>query len=254
MSGRRNGRGGRPRRGRSTNRNHPPSRGTALNKTQGRAYTESELLRQVGLKLDSINIRAPSGVPMVRRISLKYAVELQKSLTASVVDFTRIRANGAWDPELQTTGHQPMGWDTWSALYRHYVVYNSWIRVTVSTCDKPLTMGIYLDDDATTTAYTTASSLIEAGRGTWRTVPGNIVSSHRVASIFNTVKFFNVHDVKDNIGRLGALTEGTSSTAIPDEEALFTFWLQSLDQCKCNIWVEIVYDLEFSEPMDIATS
>jgi len=41
------------------------------------------------------------------------------------------RGNGMFDPDVQVGGQQPMGFDQWSSLYRHYRVIGSKCEVTL---------------------------------------------------------------------------------------------------------------------------
>lgn len=53
-----------------------------------------------------------------------------KSLAAVTNNSFLFRGNGLFDPDVQVGGQQPMGFDQWAALYRHYRVIGSKITVT----------------------------------------------------------------------------------------------------------------------------
>jgi hypothetical protein len=53
---------------------------------------------------------------------LTYADHASYDPTATVVAYNTYRANGLYDPDYTSTGHQPLGYDQWSALYFCWVV------------------------------------------------------------------------------------------------------------------------------------
>lgn len=64
------------------------------------------------------------------------------------------RANSVYDPEYATGGHQPMTYDEWMAVYNHYCVIGSRIRVEVVqpniTNVNPGVIGVILTPTAAT--------------------------------------------------------------------------------------------------------
>ncbi len=61
--------------------------------------------------------------------------------------------NGLYDPNISGTGHQPLYFDQLMALYNHYTVVRSRIRVHVagaSSLTNPYFISLYVDDDTTT--------------------------------------------------------------------------------------------------------
>jgi len=196
---------------------------------------------------------ALSGMPKTRRAILRYTehVTSMTSTTGTLASYV-FRANGLYDPNYTSTGHQPMGFDQWAALYNHYVVLGSKMTVKVlpqETNVSPCVIGTFLTDGSAV-PYTTPGSFIEAKRGPYRLFK----ATDRVVSLvqkYSSKKQFNVVDVKDNMDRLGAPV-----TADPTEEAMFNIWFFTMDltTASLNLFVSIDYIVEFSEPKDMATS
>lgn len=204
-------------------------------------------------RMTLVSLGAPSGMPTMRRGSLRYCENLILTSTLGVLDDKVIRANGMYDPNQTGTGHQPLGFDQWKLLYNHYVVLGSKITlraVNNQAAAQPGIFGVYLSDGHAS-PYTTSVEFIEARKGSFKTLAISQEREVRLSQNFSTKKFFNVTDVKDNIKHLGALI-----SADPTEEAYFHLWYQTLNSTTNAIRVNIVieYIVEFSEPVDLAQS
>lgn len=194
-----------------------------------------------------------SGMPKTRRAILRYT-EHVTSITSTVgaLGSYVFRANGCYDPNYTSTGHQPMGFDQWAALYNHYVVLGSKMTLKVLPQEanvSPCIIGTILTDGSAV-PYSTPGTFIEAKRGPYRLFK----ATDRVVSLvqkYSSKKQFNVVDVKDNVDRLGAAV-----TADPTEEAMFNIWFFTMDNTTAspNLFVTIDYIVEFSEPKDMTTS
>lgn len=71
---------------------------------------------------------------------------------ASILKHT-FSANGLFDPDITSTGHQPLMYDEYSALYKQYRVISSKIKITpvmtATGTGVPGFYGVFLDSDAT---------------------------------------------------------------------------------------------------------
>jgi len=84
--------------------------------------------------------------------TLKYSETIPLNIVTGFSVY-RFIANGMFDPNGTGTGHQPLYYDQLMAVYDHYTVLKSRIRVLVhpnSTNTSPWQAIIYLDDDAST--------------------------------------------------------------------------------------------------------
>jgi len=195
-----------------------------------------------------------SGLPRQRSTKLRYVESVASlSSTLGAIGTYVFRCNSAYDPNYTFSGHQPMGWDTWTSLYNQYIVTGSSISIKVLSNQSntaPCVMGCYVTDGSTV-GYTTPSEFIEAKRGTFKVFNHQAGRSINLYVPFNTKRFFNVTDVKDNQVNLGS-----SVTTNPTEEAFYNVWFATMDGTTedCNFIATLTYSVTFNEPKDLAQS
>lgn len=199
------------------------------------------------------NQMVPSGMPRQRRAYMRYCEQVNLTVTTGILTSNVFRANSPYDPNYSGAGHQPMGYDQWSALFNHYVVTGSRIKATLlsdTSNSAPVSFGAYLTD-TNSIPYTDWASFREAKKGSVQNYIGRQSKSRSVVSKYSAKKFFNVKDVKDNTDRLGAAV-----TSDPSEECYFIIWCNTLDggSDTYQVLVEIDYIIDFSEPKDLTTS
>lgn len=84
---------------------------------------------------------------------LKYAESVNVTLNVSGLGSYIFSCNGMYDPNITGTGHQPMYFDQFSALYDHYTVLKSKMKCTVvGHPNAALLFGLGQDDDTTIAA------------------------------------------------------------------------------------------------------
>lgn len=79
--------------------------------------------------------------------TVRYVDWLTFSFTSGLGTYV-FSANGLYDPNTTGTGHQPLYFDQLAAVYNHYTVLKSRIKVTFNTII-PFMLSIKCDDDAT---------------------------------------------------------------------------------------------------------
>jgi len=194
------------------------------------------------------------GFPKTKVVKMRYATNEKYQLTAGRFQ-KQWRANGIYDPEITTGGHQPMGKDQWELFYNHYVIVGARISCTVTGSDSSetgsLAINMLLSDDATVPS--TISALIEEGRGTTQMQGGfNAIGTRTVIGKYSAKKFFNIKDIKDNLARLGSVL-----SADPSEAAVFTLTVEdpALNTTSdISVLTVIDYIVLLSEPKDLAQS
>jgi len=197
-----------------------------------------------------------TGFPIITTVNLKYAESFQLSSTYGATAAHNFRTNSPFDPNHSGGGHQPLGFDQWSGFYNHYIVLRSSMRVTFTSAAANTTgiiVGAYLSDDTTVSGdpYT----LIEQGLTHYKILnASNMNSKPTTLSIrYDTRSYYNVTNVNDNIGRLGA-----GVTSNPTETAIYHVFQAGLDPtvatATVGVLVEIVYTVQFSEPKELASS
>lgn len=109
--------------------------------------------------------------------TLKYAELVTINLGAGGEGYYTFCCNGMYDPNITGTGHQPLYFDQLSAIYDHYTVLSSKIKVTPFTVSAgyPVVISLWQDDDSSPTiaAYSTAierpgsySTVVDLARNT----------------------------------------------------------------------------------------
>lgn len=89
--------------------------------------------------------------PLQTTTTLRY-VETVGLAISSGSGYYIYSCNGMYDPNITSTGHQPMGFDQLMGIYNHYKVKRSSIRIkNVSTINQSLVLTAYVDDDAVVT-------------------------------------------------------------------------------------------------------
>lgn len=84
--------------------------------------------RRVAVRKAPMYRRPTSGFPQMKIVSLKYCSQhMLPSVPLSVTGSHQFRTNSIYDPDYTSSGHQPYGFDQWSAVYGRY-------EVLASTC------------------------------------------------------------------------------------------------------------------------
>ncbi len=207
----------------------------------------------------TIPLGASAIVPRKRRLQMRYVDQVYLNGTAAAggrVNYI-FRANSIYDPDYTGTGHQPMGHDTYAALYNHYSVRRSAIRVTLQptlNLNVPVVCGLNVDDSAA--LATDYRAICEQARsmkdyGVFTQTVGNLSGGQRI--MLNAV-----YDRDAVFKYKGDLHAGTNASfgASPGEAQYFTIWGQNADGSATNwggsiaVFVEIVFDVEVTEPID----
>lgn len=191
------------------------------------------------------------GFPKSKSTVMKYVDRVPITNTLGALNGYKFRANGVWDANYTSTGHQPYTFDQWSLFYNHYLVTKSRIKVTaVGNNLAPIIIGIYLSDDATILGN--VEGLVESGRGSSAVLPLDVSSKVILYADYDAKQFFNKNA---DISEIGA-----DVTSDPAEEAIFSVWSECLNQAGITespetlFLIEIDYHVTFYEPKDLATS
>lgn len=191
-------------------------------------------------------------------VKLKYVERISMNPAIGVFSIYNFRANSLYDPNLSGTGHQPLGYDQWSAFYDHYNVIGAKIKCTfmssgaTAATDHAL-VGILLDDDVSSFSVST-SELMEQGKATTKFMSVSSAAGRAIVHKgFSAKRFFHLANVSDNVDRIGSSVDGS-----PSEEAYFRLFVgpknTSLDVSNVDVLVEITYIAMFTEPKNLAQS
>lgn len=196
---------------------------------------------------------------------MRYCTYQTFDLTAAVGGFSSLYfwANGIYDPQVSTGGHQPMGHDQWETFYNAYIVKGARAKCTWGStsnmADEMILCGISIEDDNTSGA-TNIQTIQEYGGCKYKILPGYTAMQNRtLTSNFSAKHFFNCKDLIDERREYGA-NFGSS----PVGGAFYRFFCGSMAGASipqfngenyvvgCNI--EIEYIVELMEPKELPQS
>lgn len=184
---------------------------------------------------------ANSPFPKTRVAKLTYYDEVELDSTGAVPDQHSFRANGLFDPDYSATGHQPMGFDQYMALYNHFEVISSKCTAKFIPSGARAYVGVYLDDDSSSLpAFTT---LIEQRANKTGLLIGSSVKPFTIKTYYSQRKAFGKRVA-------GAVDQRGSINSDPTELQYFKIWqrgINAVDPPATMVLVRIEYIVKFTE-------
>lgn len=182
------------------------------------------------------------GFPTRLAMRHKYAELTVLTSTAGSLATYVFNANGMYDPNTTSTGHQPMYFDELAAIYNHYTVVSSFIKLTVTTGssnNNAAQVVLALDDDSTATGNINYAA--ESNRSVVKTLATAQNTALVLTSRFDS-RVFGPNPL-DNDQLQG------SSAANPTEAMHWIVSINSLNggTTACNIGCEIWYNAVWDE-------
>lgn len=227
----------------------PPSR----TRTTSRPVSSAKRTKTAMSKYSASN----TTIPFTMKRSMRGTFPPQMTTTLRYVETVAIAANsgsgfyvfscnGLYDPNITGTGHQPLGFGQLIALYNHYKVKKSNIKINIlSAVNAPLSACCYVDDDATVTSYLGAFE--QAGV---KSIQGNSSAGNLrtlTQSWDGAILFGDTLIDKNHAG---------NASANPSEISNYVIYLVD-PSAATNTWyvkVEILYTATFYELKQIAQS
>lgn len=156
-------------------------------------------------------------------------------------------ANGMFDPDITSTGGQPMSFDQAMAFFNHYTVHNSRIRVTFMSNSSVLRISVGLFVSGSPVATTNIEQLLENGDGAFQVLEyaGAYGGTATFSRKLNVGKFQSVRDVMDDPNMRG---DATSNPAELAYYHLIVYNPASVATVTCDFQALIEYDATFHEP------
>ena len=205
------------------------------------------------------------GFPEKHTARLKYVdfVTLNPSASGSAVPLiTHFRANSLYDPDLTSSGHQPRGFDELAAIYDHYCVIGSKIKVSFENDkDHVQAAGQYcflMLQDTNNTPTSLIDILEESNKNKVAYKQRNSVSSRNVTLTknFSPYKMFGIPKKDSLVNNIG-LNARTNNN--PSEDAIYTIGIAcatttTTDPGPVVARVEIEYIAVFTEKRPMAMS
>lgn len=199
-----------------------------------------------------------NGFPAKRIRKLRYvsdAGDVTLNAGAGGLASHTFRAVSVNDPDQSGTGHQPLGYDQWTAFYQQYVVLKATCTVYYSTevtsnvCSQII--GLSLDEN-NSFAPTTLGHACELPGSVFSTIATGQQTTRKLSLTYDAKKFYDVKDPND-VNDLVAAYNGN-----PNKTAAFHLYAGSMDgitnALAIDCMVVIDYLVEFSEPNELAQS
>jgi hypothetical protein len=195
-------------------------------------------------------------LPHVLKAKLKYVSDgfaLTGGVTPGVHVFS---ANGLYDPDITGTGHQPRGFDQLIPLYDHYVVRKCVVRVQFVTLSSVITTvgGVTLLN--VSTPQTDYIDYTEQARTEFSLLPYYTTYGAQTEPRVHTLEYVPESFMGIPDPRTADKLQGTIS-ANPSDGAFFHLYAQASDgSTAVNAFalVELHYDVDFIEPVPVASS
>jgi hypothetical protein len=195
--------------------------------------------------------------PIVKRVNgMMYSTYVNLTAGAGVVGGYVFSANGAFDPDITSTGHQPMGFDQMMLFYEQYTVMASRLRVQTVNGSATVFVNTFLYVSPDTTILTDSDRAVENGL-IKRVTLGPYVganSSKTMEISCNVPKYFGRTPGK---GFINDVTVSGTAAANPSEQVYYIIATQDIARTAaissyCN--VEIEFDIYFWEPRKLTSS
>lgn len=186
-----------------------------------------------------------------RRASLRYSNGVVLTGSSGALNYIGYRINGAFDPDISVGGHQPMGFDQYTAFFERFTVLSSRITIDVyPTSSVPTVVGIGAIPDITT-SYTNFTQWIESGTATYKILPADLSVPVRLTRTSRVAALFDKVDVLDDPNFSGSVN------ADPATQGGFFVFVQDLNStstCTIQFALCIEYDILFTDPRMLASS
>lgn len=129
-------------------------------KRRSRPYKKRAYVRRRGY--GNVSRQRTSVVSDRQIVRLKYVALVELNVAANMLGTYVFRLNSLYDPDLTSTGHQPMGFDQWSSMYYNYRVFKTFINVKLAlNTQNPATVAFCITPFALTTSSVDITRLIE---------------------------------------------------------------------------------------------
>jgi hypothetical protein len=135
--------------------------------------------------------------PNQLRNTLRYADEVTLAVSVGFGKYI-FSCNGMFDPNITGVGHQPLYFDQLTAVYDHYTVYKSRIRVLVAHPASQTTAvltSLYIDDDTSTVGDASLASERPGAKSTYN-VP-SVYKANTLTMSWDGIKAFGPTPMTD---------------------------------------------------------
>lgn len=214
----------------------------------------------------SITIKSPSGMPDVLHVKLRYVQQVGLTdAVGGIQKFNTWSGNSPFDPDVTGSGHQPLAYDQWAALYLrqrtiassiHVRVWNNTSNVAVSQANFKVVM-------VPTTTPATLTGLSSGGgiaTGAWREQRYSKEASIHGSTAFTQMSHYMTTSKIWSTPKRAVIDTDTFSSLTSANPASPWYWVVGMVPVDGSAtWgsfmeVTIMYYVRFEEPIILAQS
>jgi hypothetical protein len=169
------------------------------------------------------------------------------ALTGTAQQYT-FRGNSLFDPDLTATGHQPMYYDQYIAVYEKYRVFSASMTLDIVTSQNPLQVVVI--PSSTVPTITSASQALESPRACVSRPVSSVMPQRLQTPNFTTQTILGLRG-----GQIWDTDFSGLFSANPVDLwylALYIFPLSG--NVSCSIRIKIIYNCEFYDRQPVAIS
>lgn len=220
---------------------------TTVVKAKPKAKPKSRVPRQLAI------INLGKGFPVKAKMTHRYCDTQRITMTSGIPSFIKIVANGMYDPDNTSVGHQPYYFDQMSAIYNHYTVISSYITCTflpVLSSTPALICSLATNDDGTIGNSSAIWKQIEQTGTRYTTTCAGQSDAKILRHYYNAEEVFG-GDPLANDDLQGTITSN------PVEQYYWIIATQPLDMsstCQCEVVFDIQYTCVWDELKDVPNS
>lgn len=214
-------------------------------------YKKKKFVRKPKVTRNLAQVALGQGFPKKMTITHKYFDSFNMTNVGGGTTNYFFSCNSLFDPNFTGAGHQPLYFDQMAAIYNHYTVIGSKIRVTIGAPTATNTNEIvvlWINDDTSVTPSLTA--LVEQSSANYTILNFANVDTHTLTKKWSAKKTFGGSVLgNDNL-------QGTVSSS-PTEQSFFQisiFPQDLLSSQAFNVQAHIEYIAVWEELKDIAGS
>lgn len=182
------------------------------------------------------------GFPAMLETRLRYVENVTIYSASGALGSYIFSCNGLYDPNITTTGHQPMYFDQLCAIYDHYTVTSSKIKIIIGPQATVLQAGgffvLTVDDDAS--AFTNLREMQEQSSATNKYIPEAFNSTTELSKTWTAASYFT----KDKMATLADTDLQGTAAANPAEQSYYMLGFQSVSGA-ASTSVTCIVEIEF---------
>jgi len=190
------------------------------------------------------------GIPGRIYAKLRYCEHYTHTHTSGALSSWEFRGNSVYDPDYTYTGHQPSGFDEYSAFYMYYRVKASSIKVTCTNLTADIPVVVVVLPRREIPANSSWIPHAENSRSKMTVLSSSGTPAKTITNSASTGALYDGQFARDQ--DFGAVV-----TANPAKTWYWTIVSQSANgssTSSCSLTVDIEYEVEFSQKQFLGTS